>query len=165
MPETETTSPEAPAKDIPDLPQAMDDREKVITIHGVGDAASTEYTVVVSRWSWIKVKAMVRLVVESFKEVQPEDRGDILSGDTFDIGARLFDVLGDRVFDLVRESVRREERDRIVPEMDAEDIFNLFAGCLEVNAGFIHSVKKNVPGMLRRFGLDSLWQRMGAGKK
>lgn len=152
-----TASPEAPAKEeLPDLPQALDEREKVISIHGVGDDAKSTYTVVVSRWSWIKAKAMVRLVIDSFKEVAPEERGEILKGEQFEVAARLFDILGNRVFDLVRESVRKEERTRIMPEMDAEDVVYLFQACLEVNGGFIHAVKKNGPAIARRFGLDSL---------
>lgn len=136
------------------LPQALAGRQEVVSLETVPGVH-----VIVDRWSWVKVQAMVKLVFEVFRKKSDTEMADILKGETVDIASNVFELLGDRVFVLIKESVRPEDRQHIKVDMDAADVLNLLDATLSVNEGFIDSLKKKGPGILRRFGLDSLLKK------
>ncbi|MCJ2530758.1 MAG: hypothetical protein LN413_00350, partial [Candidatus Thermoplasmatota archaeon] len=135
-------------------PQALEGRQLMVRL-----VTTTGVHVVVDRWSWVKVQAMVKLVFEVFRQKSDQEMSEILEGEVVDIASNVFDLLGDRVFVVIRESVRPEDRKHITPEMDAEDVLNLLDATLQVNEGFIASIKKKGPAILRQFGLDSLLKK------
>ena len=147
----EASEPEVSEPKVPPLPQAFEGRQVLVPI-----TTEPGVDILVERWSWTKVKAMVKLVLEAFRGKAADEIEGSLEGETVDIASNMLDLLGDRAFTVIRESVRPGDKKYITPEMDANDVIDLFDATISVNEAFIDSLKKKGPAILRRFGLGSL---------
>lgn len=128
------------------LPRALEGRAKIVRIND-----PPGWDVVVKRWSWLKFNALVRLILQSI-ESSDEDEDELLKGSNVQVAGRLLDVLGTKVFQVIRESVVPEQRSLITEEIDAQDVTELLDAILEVNGDLIDGLKKKLPKMLERFG-------------
>lgn len=148
-------TPKVPEKDLSSLPDAFLGREAYVTITPPNpDGSEGEpRKVLIRRWTYTKIRALLQCLVDVFKTIQDEEVETLFGGKNIGVVSVMLRVGGEEMLHVVKESARVTDRDYITGELDADDMLRLFAAVAGTNAKFFQDLKKNGPEMLRQFGL------------
>ncbi|MGH9461999.1 MAG: hypothetical protein ACRD1X_12320 [Vicinamibacteria bacterium] len=105
--------------------------------------------VVVQRWSWAKSMAIFKRLGELLGDDSGGNLADFAGKKTLDVARRAVELLGGRIVDLIRLSVRPEDAEKVTEELPLEDVLTLLEAVVELN--LTEGLQKKAASLWRRF--------------